>query len=152
MKNHVPCDDLVDRFLIERVLVRYLAYLDDQNWNGIVGCFTGSAESYYNNDGQRLVGGAGVSDWLHRMVVYAATNHTFSNAIINIDDDHATAHSRVIATLLSGEHGRGRVQVRGIDYQDELVRVDNLWLICKRVHQPVWQYDAPSTALDLYSK
>jgi SnoaL-like domain len=104
----------------------------------------------YNNEPQQLNGGRGVAEFLHRMVTYNATNHSLSNARITVDGENATARSLVIATLHRGVEGEGRVQVRAIDYLDQLVKVDGEWKIANRLHKPTMQYDSPSQSMVLY--
>ncbi len=140
----------LERLLVREVLEKYLGSLDDKDWDGIASCFTDDAISHYNDEAEDIHGGKGVADWLHRMVVYNATDHSLSNARITVDGDTAFAHSIVMATLHQGEEGVGRVQVRGIVYKDHLVKVDGEWRITERRHQPTMQYDAPSVTKILY--
>ncbi|MBT2412481.1 nuclear transport factor 2 family protein [Streptomyces sp. ISL-12] len=142
--------DAIDRFLVRETLERYLGSLDDKDWDGIAGCFTDDAMSYYNDEPDALRGGTGVATWLHRMKAYDATNHALGNARITVDGDRATAHSLVVATLHQGTEGVGRVQVRAIDYRDQLIRTADGWRIQKRVHRPTLQYDALSQTKILY--
>jgi len=140
----------IERFLVRETLERYLGSLDDKDWDGIAECFTDDSISYYNDEPDALHGGTGVADWLHRMVAYDATDHSLSNVRTKIDGGTATAHSYVMATLHQGGEGLGRVQVRGIDYKDELVRVEGGWRITRRLHKPTMQYDALSQSKVLY--
>lgn len=142
---------LLDRLMIRERLEMYLGSLDDKDWDGIAGCFTDDCEAYYNDEPQRITGGKGVADWLHRMVAYNATNHALSNVRIEmLSPTSAIAHSLVIATLHQGEDGVGRVQVRAIDYVDTLVKTADIWIIEKRIHQSTIQYDALSQRKVLY--
>ena len=141
---------VIERILVREVLEQYLGCLDDKDWDGIASCFTDDAVSYYNDEPEALQGGIGVATWLHRMVAYNATNHSLSNARIEVDGDKAFAHSLVIATLHQGPEGVGRVQVRAIDYRDHLRNVDGRWRIVERLHRPTLQYDAPSVVKVLY--
>lgn len=141
----------LDRLLIRETLEAYLGALDDRDWAGIAACFTDDAVSHYNDQPEDILGGQGVADWLHRMVAYNGTNHTLGNARITVDGDKALARTMVIATLHEGEPGVGRVQVRGIDYEDKLVRLGPAWKIRERLHRPVFQYDALSQRKILYA-
>lgn len=142
---------LLDRLMIRERLEMYLGSLDDKDWDGIASCFTVDCEAYYNDEPQRITGGKGIADWLHRMVAYNATNHSLSNVRVEmVSKTKAIAHSLVIATLHQGEDGVGRVQVRAIDYVDNLVKQGDTWTIEKRLHRPTMQYDAVSQRKILY--
>jgi len=151
MTSQEPIHPAIERLLVREVLEKYLASLDDKDWDGIAGCFTDDAVSHYNDEPDALHGGKGVADWLHRMVAYNATDHSLSNVRIEVTGDTAVAHSLVIATLHQGDEGVGRVQVRAIDYRDHLVKIDGQWRISERLHHPTMQYDAPSAPKVLYS-
>lgn len=140
----------IERFLVREVLEKYLGSLDDKDWDGIASCFTEDAVSRYNHEPEDIHGGRGVAEWLRRMVAYSATDHSLSNVRITVDGDKASAHSYVMATLHQGVEGVGRVQVRGIDYRDHLIKVDGHWRIRERLHAPTMQYDAPSVTKVLY--
>jgi hypothetical protein len=58
--------------------------------------------------------------------------------------------SLVSATLHRGVEEEGRVQVRAIDFLDQLVKVDGEWKIANRLHNPTLQYDSPSQRMVLY--
>ncbi|MEU9746617.1 nuclear transport factor 2 family protein [Streptomyces niveus] len=79
---------------------------------------------------------------------FAASCHSGSNTVIDVDGDTATADTFAVAFVLP--KGEGSVRVRGLRYRDRLVRVEGGgWLIRGRVHCPLWQYDTPATALAL---
>ncbi len=141
--------EVLDKYFIRETLENYLASLDNKDWDGIASCFTDDAVAQYNFEPERLHGGRGVANWLHRMTAYNATNHGLSNVKIRLDGERAEADSLVVATLHQGEEGNGRVAVRGISYNDVLARTDSGWKICSRVHQPTWQYDAVSQPMFL---
>lgn len=143
---------VLERYLVREVLEDYLGALDRKDWDAIAACFTDDARSQYNLEPGWLEGGKGVADWLHVVAAYNATNHGLSNAKIEVEGQQAYSESLVVATLHEGGHGRGRVLVRGISYQDWLVKVEDQWKIRKRIHQPTWQYDAVSQSLFLYEK
>jgi len=102
MTSQEPIHPAIERLLVREVLEKYLASLDDKDWDGIAGCFTDDAVSHYNDEPDALHGGKGVADWLHRMVAYNATDHSLSNVRIEVTGDTAVAHSLVIATLHQG--------------------------------------------------
>jgi len=150
MTTSLDAATVIDRLMIRERLEMYLGSLDDKDWDGIASCFTDDCIAHYNHEPDALHGGKGVATWLHRMVAYDATNHALSNVRIEMQGDRAIAHSLVIATLHQGQQGVGRVQVRAIDYVDNLVKIDGNWVIERRLHKPTLQYDAPSQTMILY--
>ena len=90
-------------------------------------------------------GGQEVADWLHRSLQdYSGTNHSLSNFHVDLEGAIAHCDSHVMATLHWGENGKGQVSARAIRYRDELVELNGVWLIRRRIHEPKWQYNAPS--------
>ena len=129
----------------------YLYYLDNRDWVGVAGCFTDDAVSHYNFEPEELHGGRDVADWLRRILQDSSgTNHALSNLHIEAEGGNVRCDSRVMATLHWGESGLGRVSARAIRYRDELVEVEGIWLIRRRIHEPEWQYEALSTTPRLH--
>ncbi|WP_319423551.1 nuclear transport factor 2 family protein [Pleurocapsa sp. FMAR1] len=135
------------KLAVRETMEDYLNCLDNQNWTGVARCFTNDAVSHYNKDPQSMHGGCDVADWLHQVLqVYSGTNHALSNFHVDLEGELARCDSHVMATLHWGENGQGRVSVRAIRYRDEMVEVEGIWLIRRRIHEPRWQYDALSAS------
>lgn len=133
------------KLAVRETMEDYLNYLDNQDWEGVARCFTDDAVSHYNYEPQSLRGGRDVADWLHRSLqTYSGTNHALSNFHVALEGELVRCDSHVMATLHWGENGKGRVSARAIRYRDELVEVNGVWLIRRRLHEPKWQYDALS--------
>jgi hypothetical protein len=143
--NDQDVQTLIARLQVRETIEDYLNYLDDRNWDGIAGCFTDDSESLYNHEPRVIKGGKGVVEFLHRITSYRGTNHSLGNLHIEITGpDTARCDSRVVASCQLGEAQTGRVSMRAIRYQDELVKVGGKWRIKKRLHAPYFQYDVPS--------
>jgi hypothetical protein len=54
-----------------------------------------------------------------------------------------------VAHLIEGVAGPGHVMVRGLRYEDRLVRQADGWRIAHRIHRSLWQYDAEAVSPDL---
>lgn len=68
------------------------------------------------------------------------TSHVLASQVINVTGRTATADSFAVAHLM---RATGPIFVRGLRYQDELVRTDAGWLIARRDQAALWQYDVP---------
>jgi hypothetical protein len=148
--NDPDIRNLIAKLQVRETIEDYLNYLDDKNWDGIARCFTDDSESLYNHEPRVIKGGKGVVEFLHRIASYRGTNHSLGNLHIEITGQQtATCDSRVIASVQSGEAQTGRVSMRAIRYQDELVKIAGKWRIKKRLHAPYFQCDVPSQPLFL---
>jgi len=69
------------------------------------------------------------------------TIHALSTCVVAITGQcTATASAFAIAHLVTD----GKILVRGLRYDDSLVRKADGWLFQRRSHRAVWQYDAQS--------
>lgn len=129
-----------DELAIKRVILDYAVRLDARDFDGyvalfakdgtwqngttikhghdeirqmLVGIYGNPAPGYVNNDSYRIV----------------------SNVLVDIDGDHATAHSRQL-TIMRGENGAPTPRLSGI-YDDELIREDGAWKILHRVDRTI---------------
>jgi len=136
--------DLLDRAEIRRIVDKYMSALDRRDYAGIAACFTKDADIQYDLKPWRFKGGKELADQARLIEQFTATTHAVSNIDIEIDGDTARLHMQGMATLLSGRHDSGRILVRGIHYEDSLVRSESGWLIARRIHKPTWQFDAAS--------
>ena len=129
-----------DQLAIKRVILEYAVRLDARDFDGYVALFAkdgtwqngktvkhGRKEirqmlvdiygnpppGYVNNDSYRIV----------------------SNVLVDIDGDHATAHSRQL-TIMRGENGSPTPRLSGI-YDDELIREDGKWKILHRIDRTI---------------
>lgn len=137
----------IDRFNVRERLERYCACLDDRDFEGAAACFTPDAEAQFGSGvggADRLVGGKAIADWLRVLENYRESVHAVSHVSVAFDGAEADVTSLLVATLIGGAERSGRVYVRGIRYADRMVRHEGGWLIRRRRHQPLWQYEALS--------
>lgn len=137
---------MADRQAVRDVLERYFYAIDARDEHAVTSCFTADARAHYHKGAITEVflenAGPIAKFLLDRTAVYSATNHTLSNASITIEGATARAVTHAIATVIVAT--QPRALVRGILYEDELVRDGSGWLIRHRTHIPVWQYEAPA--------
>lgn len=137
----------VDRFTVREHLERYCACLDARDFEGVAACFTHDAEAAFGSgvgDADPLVGGKAIADWLRVLDNYRESIHAVSHVTVAFDGAEADVGSLLVATLIGGPERSGRAYVRGIRYTDRMVRRDGGWLIRRRRHRPLWQYEALS--------
>ena len=77
---------------------------------------------------------------LNRTAVYSATNHQISSVRISPAGEGCASDMFAIAHVVDRE--RSLVLVRGLRYEDELVREEGEWRIQRRTHTPQWQFEA----------
>ena len=142
--NEAPSSDWVE---ISRLLARYPGEVDGRNVKGVMSCFASDAHLSFN-------GGAAVANGETEMVAFwqrlfggtvlgEASTHLLSNYVIDIDGDRATATSQGVAFILSD----GQVRVRGITYDDVLIRTPAGWRLSSRKHNAQWQFDTPASVV-----
>ncbi|WP_236791797.1 nuclear transport factor 2 family protein [Amycolatopsis sp. GM8] len=129
---------LLDEQGIRDACMRYWAGVDQKDADLFGAAFTADAElSLFGGEnvvkiadmiaGGRLSGG------------YAHTCHSLANQTVTVTGDTATATSFVVAHLIPDA---GPILVRGLRYEDQLVRHGSGWRIARREHHTLWQYDA----------
>jgi uncharacterized protein (TIGR02246 family) len=142
-------DEFVSRARIRDVVERYFYALDSDDMTALASCFTPDVQAIFQKGRpeERVNNGR---DGLLRQLAHNGTHssariHTLSSLYIcRLDDDTAAAVSHAIATVVKGQ----RVMVRGLRYDDEFSLQDGEWRISRRVHMPLWQYDAQRTELE----
>lgn len=131
---------LLDEQAVRDACMRYWAGVDQKDAQLFGSAFTADAElSLFG--GERVVQ---IADMIAAGKLggdYRHTCHTLANQTVTVTGDTATADSFVIAHLVPET---GPILVRGLRYQDDLVRDGSGWRIARRQHHTLWQYDAES--------
>ena len=70
------------------------------------------------------------------------STHLLGGVVLEPAGDAVAARSTVVAYLVRG----GAVRVRGLRYQDRLVREGGEWVIADRVHSLSWMSKVPVVA------
>ena len=137
---------LADRFAIDEVLVRYCRGIDRCDASELRRVFAPDAALEYGagpqpRDGMvdQLIAG------LHAMRL---TQHSISNALIEIDGDRARAETYCTALHILGLPGQEIEMVVGGRYLDQLERREDGWQIVERLYVMDWNRQGPATMLD----
>ena len=130
-----------DRAAIEALLARYLDAIDRFDFDAVGACFVADARASYGGeppvDGRRAI-----VDLLRSRHTAEASTHLLGGVVLETAGDAVSARSTVVAYLVRG----GSVRVRGLRYQDRLVRDAGEWLIAERVHSLSWMSEVPVVA------
>ncbi|HEY1689781.1 MAG TPA: nuclear transport factor 2 family protein [Solirubrobacteraceae bacterium] len=88
------------------------------------------------------VGGEAVARIFQTTRASIASHHLPCHVRIEIDGDEASAETYAVAFLLFAiDSGGQRITVRGLRYRDVLTRSSDGWLIRRRSHTSMWQFD-----------
>ncbi|HVV29883.1 MAG TPA: nuclear transport factor 2 family protein [Mycobacteriales bacterium] len=128
----------LDEQQVRDACMRYWAGFDRRDAEIYLAAFTDDATlSLF--DGQLVLNVAEfVADGGLQKAGFEHTSHTPASQVVRVDGDTATADTLVTAVLVPAD---GPVMVRGIRYQDDLVRTDRGWRIKHRLHSALWQYN-----------
>jgi len=130
-----------ERFAIEAVLVRYLDAIDRFDFDAVGTCFSAGARASYGGE-PPVVGRQAIVDLLRSRHTAEASTHLLGGVVLEPAGDVVAARSTVVAYLVL----HGAVRVRGLRYQDRLVREAGEWVIVDRVHSLSWMSEVPVVA------
>ena len=138
MTDSTPAlQQLLDRAAIQDLLVRYAHCVDRRDLEGVAACFTADA-AYTGSLGDGTIQNALLA-LRDRMLRYESTMHLLGNQLIEIDGDRARSETYAIAHHRLNSNGDRRNLVVGVRYEDELVRRDGRWMICRRTVHMEWE-------------
>jgi ketosteroid isomerase-like protein len=132
--------------IVRSVIERYFNAIDRRDYALLATCFTQDVDFEFNLGTRIAIQGR--EALIARMSAIprpAASSHALSNTAIDIDADGATAVTFAVVHVILGQIDGGKVLVRGIRYDDRLVREDGGWRIASRRHNPLWQYETVAT-------
>jgi uncharacterized protein (TIGR02246 family) len=140
-----------DRQEIADLLVRYASAVDDGDDEQLASCFTDDAEATFAGV-HAGVGGPAITAFLRSAMgatTRPASTHNLANITVSVRGDEADAVSNAVVYGVRGEPPEMRV--RGVRYEDRLVRTPDGWRIRVRTHRPHWEAaatDVPLTPID----
>ncbi len=121
------------------VIETYLHGVDAKDEAELLGVFAEDAEALYHRgsaDERRTLGRDGIVGEIVRSIArFTASNHSISNFTVKLNGDAARTDTFAIANVVFGT----RMLVRGLRYQDLIVRTPAGPVIRERVHTPLWQ-------------
>jgi hypothetical protein len=130
--------DYVD---IRRVIETYMYGVDAKDLAALRSCFSDDAAAIYHGgtpEEKTVDGGARIAGHVHTSCSrFTASNHSISNFVATADGASGTANTFAIAHVVVGRKGL----VRGLRYEDTLVKSAGEWRIVRRLHTPLWQQE-----------
>ncbi len=139
--------DAEDHLRIRDVLDWYFNAVDAKDEAGITGCFAEDAKATYQagtpferatNSGRQIVG-----ELMAAIAKYKSSIHATSSVSIQLAGQAADTRTFAVAYLYLAD----KVVVRGLRYDDHLVKRTGRWVILARRHAPLWQYEATAVPL-----
>src|SRR5690606_5658403 len=111
-----------------------------RDFDGLAACFAPDATSVHHGGAQHFVGGAALAEALATtLATYRSTTHALANLTLNHHE--GVVRARYMATVWLVPQWGETVVVRGVSYDDDIVRLDDRsWVIARRLHAQVWQY------------
>jgi hypothetical protein len=139
----MPTDILLsERLRVRETIERYFFGVDAQDEGALINSFTdnASAEYHVGTPEHKIVSGgiAIARDIYSHCSQFTSSNHSVSNFVVDITSDVASSNTFAVAHVIV----HGKALLRGLRYQDRLVRDMDGWRIGKRLHTPLWQIEA----------
>jgi ketosteroid isomerase-like protein len=129
------------QLVIRTVIERYFNAIDRRDYDLLATCFTPDVAFELNLATKiDLHGRDAVVAWMKGTPKPFASSHALSNTSILVDGEEAHSTTFAVVHVVMEVDG-GRVMVRGIRYDDRLVREGEVWRIAQRRHDPLWQYE-----------
>ena len=144
--------EVLDHVRIRAVLEDYYAAVDLRDREFLIACFTEDATATYQcgtPDENTTHGSVVIADTLLGIAgKMVNSTHGVSNMTIRIDGTSARSTTFSVIQANTGE----KIIERGLRYDDELVRLGNVWKIAVRRHRALWQRLADSAPIGLVSR
>jgi hypothetical protein len=122
----------------------YFFSLDARRFDAAAECFTDTVRCEYG--GIELPGGRdAVIGYLRGALgtVRSTRHHATSSGLVEGPGD-PRVRTHAIAYVVTGDDGDTELQIRGLVYDDTLVRTGAEWHIASRVHTVLWVSSAPA--------
>jgi hypothetical protein len=125
---------LTDRLDIIDVLHRYMYAVDRRDWELLGTCFTEDATVDFSGAGGPNAGAAELVAWLaDTMGLFAMTQHTVSNVLIEVSGDEATGQAYFSNPMtIAHDGGPNDLLFSGGAYDDRFRRTPQGWRIAAR--------------------
>lgn len=141
-----------DRLAILDIVARYAQSVDKFDASACVALFTEDGKFELHGGHEVISGQDELKPFFERAFEWSnggGEMHCMTDTTIDIDGD--SAHVETAATSYI-QRVPGKVSVRGIRYIDTMVRTDAGWKIAVRSHNVFWQFDVPSTSVDIVAR
>jgi SnoaL-like domain len=136
--------ELVDRFAIHDLTMRYWMNVDRRDWPRVKDCFVPGTLVDYSAlmPVDAAVPAEEVVDRIAAAIeIYAVTVHNVGNHEVILDGDVARSEACIVAHHVYRDPDRqgGRLPVAGLRYRDVMVRIGRGWRIRDRVATTDWR-------------
>jgi len=142
-----------DQLQLRSLAERYFFGVDHRRPQAVVSCFSDPCRFVINAGNViELCCKEDIQRTFSRPPLFIASNHTVSHHTVWSDEAgvagvvYATAH-----VVVDAEDDR-KILVRGLRYDDRYAYDHGAWHIIEREHNPIWQFEAIATALNLHDR
>lgn len=130
---------LTDREQIQEMMARYALALDKKDYDGVAACFTADAEIVYAGYSGTLKGhDVIIAHMKHAIEPLDATQHLFTNFLIDVDGDDAQLTCYIIAQHVRKGTPGGDFYLAGGRYELKLKRDGGAWKMAWGAPQQLW--------------
>jgi len=140
----------LEKLHVRDVIERYFFAVDARDRDALQSCFSHNAVLDYNfgaPDQGSISGGKAIAEMIFSACVrFTASNHSVSNIQISLATGTAEANIFATAHVVVGD----KALVRGLRYEDGLVRNETGWLVAARRHTPLWQIELKTTTPNFF--
>lgn len=126
---------------------RYFSGIDNKEWKLIAGSFTADAVTVYNAQTPAQFEVRGRALIVEQIASIAGRFETSCHTIANFHAVPAQGHVLMKTVATAHILFEGKVSVRGLLYEDQIVSEQGVWLVRHRIHKPLWQFEAASVPL-----
>lgn len=138
----VSLKELEDRIALKELVDVFSNLADVKDVGAQVLLFTEDAEVNSYSDGKLTSSLKGREELAERfgafLSLFETVYHINGQQTVTIDGDKATGICYCQVVLIGNENGKKKMNMQGVRYNDEYVRVDGKWLIAKRTSNFVW--------------
>jgi ketosteroid isomerase-like protein len=142
-------EQMAQRQAIRELIGRYYFGIDRKDRELICSCFSDDAVYEFVLEERTVRGREELLKTFGGSGGAKLSSHAISSQEIVVDGLEATADTMVVAHLVEGMAGPGRIFIRGLRYLDRLVLQPAGWRIVHRRHNSLWQYEADAVSPDL---
>lgn len=133
--------ELEDRMALKELVDVFSNLADVKDVEAQVLLFTEDAtvDSYSNGNMSSIKGRKELAERFGAFLSrFETVYHINGQQTVKIDGNKATGTSYCQVVLIGNENGKKMMNMQGVRYNDEYVRVDGKWLIAKRASHFVW--------------
>ncbi len=127
-----------DRDQLQELMANYANAIDSKDYDGVMNCFAPEGTATFAGFSNSLKGNRAVRDHMSASLeLLDATQHLFSNFIIDVDGDHARLSAGIMAQQVRRGAPGGDTYMAGNTYKVEARRVTGEWKIRSATLGPV---------------